>query len=375
MLKVKIIRITYLCISLTMGYLSLAQVSKPSTVSIYPNVGDSLFGLVDNLPSHIELGPSGENHLWNFVSLQSPFVRRYGYSAVSENLIELKKEDYTLQYKKIDGDLYLTAILGVDLLLVGATIDLYAYPSLLAFDNPIRYQDASSNYSRLIGYSLGSAIPTEHRPASVHKEDSIRYVIELFRDDVVDASGTLLLQNEAHDVLRMRRAEDRTIRVFVTDHKGGWIEITNYLKTRLKGIQWSGETYTYLFLSDEVPGPLAIVETKEYDGSPIRVTYSADPKMAQHISLNESLNGTYAYPNPTFGFVRFEFFNLPFGEYRLALYNLLGKEVWAEEILIDDLNQVVTANLSSLRRGTYFYSLQNETGKRISTRRLVIIKP
>ena len=81
-----------------------------------------------------------------------------------------------------------------------------------------------------------------------------------------------------------------------------------------------------------------------------------------------------AYPNPAIDDVRIDFFNLPASNYTLKIYNILGIVVWEKKYSISgDRSEKI--NLNDLRKGTYLYSLINETGKIISTKRLMIMRP
>ena len=46
---------------------------------VQPQAGDSIFSLVDNLPAQIDVGQPGPDMVWDFTSLQAPFVRKFRY--------------------------------------------------------------------------------------------------------------------------------------------------------------------------------------------------------------------------------------------------------------------------------------------------------
>ena len=90
--------------------------------------------------------------------------------------------------------------------------------------------------------------------------------------------------------------------------------------------------------------------------------------------INRGKADVFAYPNPAIEEVRFEFLNLKTGDYRLAIYNILGIEIWHEHYAISN-DRTAKVDLASFRKGTYLYSLLDEKGKTITTKRLIILRP
>ena len=342
-------------------------------VTVMPRVGDSVFSLVDNLPTGIDLGEPGPNRVWDFTTLQSPFVRRYEYKqGDSPNSLVIQTSSSSLRYVEREGDVFLSSILNTDPLRIGSDISLRAFPPLLEYDNPVNFNEASSEYSRLIGYIPWSEIPLEFHLDDYNMMDTLRIVLEINRDDAADAMGMLLLQNESYDVIRERRIEEQTMTVWARNSADQWEDVTPTMKSMLADITWNSITYSYIFIADGSPGPIAEVYTNERDEIE-RVIFSADPKFAKIISPEKRLRGVYVYPNPSFGNVRFEFFNIPEGQYELSVFNLLGKKLWTVDESLKT-GTVILSDLSFLPRGTYFYSLIDRNGKRIVTRRLMILK-
>jgi hypothetical protein len=66
--------------------------------------------------------------------------------------------------------------------------------------------------------------------------------------------------------------------------------------------------------------------------------------------------------------------NLPSGIYKVKILNILGVELWSKsyDVQGDFMAQV---DISKLRKGTYLYSLVSESGKTISTKRLIVMRP
>jgi len=66
--------------------------------------------------------------------------------------------------------------------------------------------------------------------------------------------------------------------------------------------------------------------------------------------------------------------NFPEGAYTLKVKNILG-EVKVEKTINFVATDYFPIDISNLRKGSYFYSLEDANGNTISTKRLIIIKP
>ena len=82
----------------------------------------------------------------------------------------------------------------------------------------------------------------------------------------------------------------------------------------------------------------------------------------------------YVSPNPAISDVRFEFFNLSPGTYKLSIYNIIGQEEWSKMYTING-NYTEQVDISKLKKGAYLYSLKDERGRTLSTKRLMVIRP
>jgi len=80
-----------------------------------------------------------------------------------------------------------------------------------------------------------------------------------------------------------------------------------------------------------------------------------------------------AYPNPSYGNVTFSFRNLPIANYRVDVYDVLGRQVWSDTSKSGQ--STLDAQLSHLKRGTYLYRVFDNKGQKIVTKRLMIVRP
>ncbi len=79
-----------------------------------------------------------------------------------------------------------------------------------------------------------------------------------------------------------------------------------------------------------------------------------------------------ASPNPTTGTFTINLFNQPFDDYTIKFYNVMGHEVTQKKYSRKDGNMLV-ADISYLKRGTYMYSLINSNQQKLMTKRVGLI--
>lgn len=358
---------------LVMCCLATVHIACAQRVTVLPQAGDTVVSLVDNLPTRISIGQSGPNQVWDFTYLQSPFKRRYAFKEQDEpGRLRIHQSDVAFEYVQRGDDFYLTHIINADPLLIGKGMTLTCSPALLEYKNPIRYNTATSTYSRLIGYLPWAELPSNLELPTFNGQDSLRLVLEIYRDDVVDGYGSLLMKNDLFEVVRLHRSEEQVLTIWAKE-ADRWQDITDQMKGQLKDIVWNSVTHSYLFLADDKPTPIAEVYVGA-DDVVKKVIYSVDEQHAKEIETGRRLRGVYVYPNPTLGHVRFEFFNIPSGPYKLSVFNMLGQHKWSQEVDVEN-GSVIRADLTHLDRGSYFYSLTDADGKRLFTRRIIIFKP
>lgn len=90
------------------------------------------------------------------------------------------------------------------------------------------------------------------------------------------------------------------------------------------------------------------------------------------LNITHAEQGVIAQPNPSFGPIRFQLFNHEPGDYKLEIYNVVGKPIYTKKFSKTEGN-LLEADLSSLRRGTYIYSIVDNSGRKIATKRISLI--
>lgn len=103
--------------------------------------------------------------------------------------------------------------------------------------------------------------------------------------------------------------------------------------------------------------------------------YQTEESLGQFTSCRHLSNDIYVYPNPTYNDIYIRFENALDTEFNISLYNIIGKKLWGEDLTINQTNDQVFVNLPELSKGVYIYTISNSAGKRIQSRRLVVIEP
>jgi len=198
--------------------------------------------------------------------------------------------------------------------------------------------------------------------------DTCRITYTINEDIDVDGVGTLYLPTEVSNVNRQHVVRKTAVRV---ETRTGflWRDVTSLVPNVHLIIN---EEY-YRFVSSDFGLMLAEVEVNEND-DPVRIEFKTHP-IATRILIDEpSKPDVYAFPNPSFDIVRFQLNCLAYGHYKLTILNILGTPVKSTEIYVDNPKKTITLDLGDLQRGTYIYRLQDDKGRIIKTKRVVLIQ-
>jgi hypothetical protein len=353
--------------------------------STLPRVGDTLRTAIDNLPGNISLLPSGADQRWDFTTLQSPFTRQTVIKSPGEGrfqnqfptanmLIELAEGAETY-YRFVNGQPSTVQLLGgfgKDPVGLGVEVITKLNPPLVERRAPLRYRD-----NNLVKSALTIPFSADDLPRAILDQlpitpDSLRIRIALDRQELVDAWGKLIIPGGIYDVLRQKRTEIRDVRVDARLGFLPWQDITGLIPN--SNMIGKDTSVSYHFFSNEAKEPIAVVTMNNAGNRAQRVEYKASNGTTDVQNVKALKPSMYAFPNPAIVNVRFEFSNLNPGNYKVSIYNILGGEVWKNYYYING-QRIEKVDISHLRKGTYLYSLQDERGRTIVTKRLVVVRP
>jgi hypothetical protein len=350
-----------------------------------PEVGDTLALLSDNLPTGIVVGSPGADRFWDFSSLQAPFVQNSIYKDAQEgqafdrfpsaDLLIGEEGLLEAYYRVDDGRLRELGFFGSDPFGFGlSAVGKYSTPYIIK-DTPMMYGDRTEQQTSLLFPIAGDQLPDTLLDLLPLTPDSIRLRVELESEFDVDAWGLAVVGNQDFDVLRQKRTEYRTLRIdALVPGFPTWTDITLIIENLLPGLVSNDTTYSYHFYDNENIQPIVVLTVDE-DDEILRADFIPTEMMTPvQEFVDNGRSKLFVYPNPTLGPIRFDFLHFPRGKYTIRIMSILGVTVWEKNVMIDG-DKTVAADIRTLRRGTYLYSLSDENNKRLFTKRLVVMKP
>lgn len=354
--------------------------------SIFPVPGDTLRTLAANNDAGFDPGIVGENLEWDLRGLSNDQVTLTIYSDASEgDAIEMfpeadlldKSDAQEIYYKSFNNKIVEVGRSGVDPVLGILDLSVNNDGESVLRRAPMSFGDAYDDDSSFKITSPSSVIPDELFPGLTGFIDSIRLTVETENNDFVDSWGKLRLPNDDYDeVLRIKRTTTTNATLEVQVPGLGWSlldENSIFYEALGEFSELLGETITtsYQFYANDNKEILANL-TYDDEGTLLTSIYKGELiTSTSDVDFREV--GVATYPNPTYGDVTFELKNLPKGEYSIALYNIIGKKLWSNNF--DKNSEVMNTNLGHLKKGTYLYSILDENGRKVTTKRLMIITP
>lgn len=347
----------------------------------FPQEGDTLFTNTDNLPADIQISSPGPNQEWDFRSLAAPFTRATAFNAANTGLhfpvfpgsdVVLELQAGVEAYYKINSSaVEYMGYVGEDPIGLGIEATTRFEPKYIERRSPMNYGDTNNMEANLSLPFASEDIPIDIFSDLPVTPDSVRIRIAINRSDEVDAWGTVRIPGGIYDVLREKRTEIRETRIDALVPFFGWQDVTVLLPLETLGVDTS---VVYYYFSNEAKEPIAIIRTRNNEQNIMSVEYKAENVSTAVQSTEATRPGIYAHPNPAIADVRFEFANLKPGQYHLKIYNILGLEIWEKSYRV---NGYLTdkVNVGQFRKGTYLYSLEDEDGKTLMTKRLMVVRP
>ncbi len=89
-------------------------------------------------------------------------------------------------------------------------------------------------------------------------------------------------------------------------------------------------------------------------------------------NVNFDTSDAIASPNPTTGNIAVRLFNHPYDDYTIELYNVVGKKIFSRTFNRNN-GRLLKTDISSLKRGTYMYSVLDSKGRKLMTKRISLI--
>ena len=370
-----------LCIFICLSWLSCqAQIYIPT--SLMPRTGDTLLTAVDNLPANIRNIGSGRNQRWDFAMLEAPYTRSTVWRAASKGSADkfFKNAEYTAPldeqtegYFRTEGnDLILVGAVGPDPLNLNKKSILRYSPGLVERRYGLRYGDAFQADGNLV-LTLGEdEIPSWFRKKLPVSPDSLRLRVSYDRQYDADSYGRIIVPGGIFEVLREKRIEIVEMKLEVKVGRRRWQDVTRSVRDR--ELLRTQKRISYHFYNSKSKEPVARVWMSPNEKKVLKIEFKPREEENPVQNLASVRPDIYVSPNPAISDVRFEFFNLSPGTYKLSIYNIIGQEEWSKMYTING-NYTEQVDISKLKKGAYLYSLKDERGRTLSTKRLMVIRP
>ncbi|MFT6337438.1 MAG: hypothetical protein ACI86M_002482 [Saprospiraceae bacterium] len=355
------------------------------TNSIFPVPGDTLKTIAAVDAGGFDPSLVGENLEWDLRNISQDQANETIYSEASEGDAAEMFPDADLLDKSTNQEIYYKSFNNKIVEIGRSGLDPVLNIINLTFNNdgesvlrraPMSFGDAYDDESSFMIAAPASVIPDTLFPGLSDFIDSMRLTVETEHDDFVDSWGTLRLPGADYEVLRVKRTTSTNAILEVKAPFIGWsvLDENNPLTAALgdlAGLLGVNITNSYQFYGNDNKEILADL-TYDDEGTLLTASYKGDIITAVN-EINFRDVRVKTYPNPTYGDVTFELSNLPDGDYSVVLYNIIGKRLWSDKF--DNNSGRLNANLSHLKKGTYLYSIVDENGRKVTTKRLMIITP
>ena len=371
----------WFCFVVVLVAMNIVVVAQPTIdENILPKIGDTIILANDNLPEGVVIFPSKGEQEWDFMNLQSAFSKKTVVQSVSlPEANPYKEADVVIEdlegvknYYHLHADeLKLVGRAGVDPYGIGITIPTTFEPNYSVLKTPIEYESVQNFSGQFVSTLSSTELPITVLYSLPILPDSIRFISSIETSQEADAWGHLVLPDNSFEVLRERRITTIKTRMEVKVGLFTWRDITDDIYTPI--FPKEEIKLSYHFYSNETQMPVLVAQMKEDGIHAESIQYLvSDPSST--IRNTSTQPDVYAYPNPAINDVRFEFSNLPPAKYKLKVFNILGMTLMEEDYQLSGF-KTIKWDVSKLRKGTYLYSLVNNEGKTIATRRLMVIRP
>ena len=332
---------------------------------------DTLYYGMDYLPDQRLSTTPGPAQTWDFRSLKAPYSlsRRIIMSGEREgktyaNLVNGKQTDAIMA---IDGkSTQMIQVIEDNPVCPGGRLTYSLTPAYKPFFSGVLGEHYTYRGKMVTTFAWPRNMTCNWTPPQL--PDSCRITITIAEETAVDAEGTLYLPTEISQVYRQKVNVKRAIKI---ETRTGflWRDVT----TLIPGVRLITNTSLLRFVSSTSGLQLIEVELDDQQ-MPVRVEFKTHPMVTRVFTEEPDKPDIFAYPNPTYDIVRFQLSDLPYGKYKVKIFNILGVAVSEVETEVDQRRKAISVDLSEMQRGTYLFRLQDKSGRTIKTKRVVLIE-
>jgi hypothetical protein len=379
MQKFVTLSVLLLAVATSFGQITLTDV-------YFPAAGDTLYyGVGDESASVDQLLP-GEARQWDFgvqeaISIDTQVIIAADDLIFTQADVSVNIDSNTVGFYSITDTAYqLIGIRGDLGLETGQLFSAPISPGRSERRAPLEYQDrfsaVTTNELTLGINEIPQELLGDLGGVLGNGVDSVRISATTDRTDVVDAYGSLTINGQTYNVLREKRSETVEPKIEVLSSTIiGYVDITSAILPRIPDLaDFIGnqeETITYYYWTDTEKEAVAIVTTdRDNNQTGLRFIRADSTNSFREPLLTQAQ--VKVYPNPAVSQANFVVEGIAPGQYTLRVINVLGRQI--SQQIITAVGNVARAEIDVTRlpRGTYLYSLTNERGLILTTRRLLV---
>lgn len=376
-----------------------AQITVNNT--IFPASGDVLkTRQATSLNGAVSITAAGGNQTWDWSAMTGgtldtsvvvnastgTYAALYPNADVIFGSTILPGENY-FDVDAANNELSIVGFAG-DVLGIGVTVPAVFNDPFLLLKTPLTSTSAYTDHSDFTVEIKASDFPalvtylndTLGLAASGIVVDSLRVLYNAITVSSVDAWGNLTVpETGAFDVLRLKQSIYSNLGA---EFKGTFANIPfNWTDpSAVPGfppISFLGPAtnVNYFFYNDNEKETIAVVEMSANDSTQIsEVTYKSSEIVSVFGFAGVNVPSVNAYPNPAVSNLNLELKNFEPGDYDVKIYNIIGRELMSKNHYING-KTTINVNTSSLPKGTYLYSITNENGVTMLSRRFMVARP
>ena len=361
----------------------IAQITV--TNSIFPNPGDTLKTVTTPDLGGFDRTMVGEGLTWDLSNAGTGATSELIYQDAMEgdsasvfpdaDLLDASSGQ-EIYYRTFNNKIVEIGRSGLDPVLGAINLTVNTEGEAILRRAPISYNDAFDEESSFLIESSASIVPDSLLGGLAGSVDSLRLGVTTAHDDFVDAWGTMTIPTGTYDVLRVNRSTINDVTLEAKVVVLGWVTVdpSNPLfggLGELLDLLGENRTTSYQFYAEGSKELIADLTT-DTDDNLVSLTYKAD-EVTSTKEISASTQDIKVYPNPTFGDITFDVQKLPADDYSVVLFNVIGKELWSSKI--DRSTGRLDTYIGHLQKGTYLYSILDGTGRKVTTRRVVVMTP
>ncbi len=359
-------------------------IEMPINESVLPS--PEYYIVHNNNLSGIDFGEPDKNQVWDFSILETPIVDK---NVLSKDIKSKEKSFLSTahwmnanvhgrEYFELKNNkLFTLGYEGFDPLHLGINKTIQYDEPLKLYEFPIIFGESHEGEGRFEVILKESEIPNDIlnilplTPDKMKIQHKIKYIADW------DAQGTVKLpySKEPIEVFREKRFVTVETKVLIKFGFFSWIDVSSFYKNfEGKGFGTPEKYINYLYWEKDNSLPLVCFSMVSEDGFSKKASYRMPFLNMETEQLSNNQPSFDAFPNPSYGDFSIEISNQPKGKYTIQLMNIIGQVVFQKDIYFT-ANTSLPIDVIDIPKGTYLYSLVDEYGKTISTKKIIIHKP